>query len=99
MSKFSITLPHDRRGIVRRGMIIKKHLFERLFSRRSSDPDEVRKGYLIQLDPPDGSVKEYKFFRTKRGEWFLDPDCKVPLGTDEMALTIKRAIEQYESQV
>jgi hypothetical protein len=98
MGHFTITLPNNQQGDVRWGTITKKSLFLNLFRKNRLD-NEVKKGYIIKIEPAPEDHKEYRLLKTKAGEWTSqDNEGFRVTPEDQTSVAIKKAIDNYESQ-
>ena len=98
MGQFTIALPNNQRGDVRWGTIRKKSLFLDLFKKKRLD-NEVKKGYIIKIEPASKNQKEYRFLKTKKGNWTSEDDGGFQVTSDDqISIEIKKAIDNYESQ-
>ena len=90
MGHFTIRLPDNRLGDVRWGKVRKLELPFRWLFRKGRD---VQTGYIVRVSPAKKHETEYRLFKAKDGNWYLDADGTVPV-KDATALAIKEAIEQ-----
>jgi 23S rRNA maturation-related 3'-5' exoribonuclease YhaM len=98
MGHFTITLPNNLQGDVRYGTIKKKSLFLDLFKTKKLN-NEVKKGYIIKIEPTSTEPNEYRLLKTKEGKWTTDDDGGFQVTPDdEISASIKSAIDNYESQ-
>ena len=96
MGHFTIHLPNNRQGDVRWGTIRKKSLFPSIFRKSNS---EVKKGYIVKIEPTSAGPKEYRLLKTKDGKWTSEDDGGFRVTPDdEMSASIKSAIDNYESE-
>ena len=97
MGHFTIALPNNQQGDVRCGTIRKMTFFLSLFG-RNNQPKEVKKGYIISVEPATEIKKEYRLLKNKAGEWTNEDNEGFRVATDdETTLAIKKAIDYYES--
>jgi hypothetical protein len=97
MGRFTIELPNNQHGDVRWGTIRKKSLFLGLF-KKNRLKNEVKKGYIIKIEPVSKDQKEYRLLKTKEGNWtFEDVDGFQVTPEDEISIEIKKAIDNYEN--
>jgi len=98
MGHFTITLPNDQQGDVRWGTIRKKSIFLNLFKSNKSG-DEIKKGYIVNVESTSAEQKEYRLLKTKAGDWTSEDDGGFRVTPDdEISLSIKKAIDNYEDQ-
>src|SRR5689334_431761 len=98
MGHFTITLPNNLQGNVRWGTIKKKSLFFDLFKSKKSN-NEVKKGYIIRIEPTTTEHKEYRLLKTMEGKWTSEDVGGFQVTPDdEIGASIKSAIDNYESQ-
>ena len=98
MGHFTITLPNNLRGDVRWGTIKKKSLFLDLFTTKKLN-NEVKKGYIIRIEPTATGPNEYRLLKTKEGKWTSEDDGGFQVTPDdEITASIKTAIDNYEHQ-
>src|SRR4029079_18399665 len=98
MGHFTINLPNNQQGDVRWGTIKKKSLFLDLFKSKKSN-NEIRKGYIIRIEPTSIENNEYRLLKTKEGKWTSEDDGGFQVTPDdEISASIKSAIDNYESQ-
>jgi len=98
MGHFTITLPNNQQGDVRWGTVRKKSIFLNLFKDNKSG-NEIKKGYIIKVEPTSTEQKEYRLLKTKEGNWTSEDDGGFRVTPDdEISLSIKKAIDDYESQ-
>ena len=98
MGQFTIDLPNSYHGDVRWGTIRKKALFLGLFKRNRLN-NEVKKGYIIKIEPAIKDQKEYHLLKTKDGIWASEgEEGFVVTPDDQISVEIKKAIDNYESQ-
>lgn len=96
MGHFTITLPNNLQGDVRWGTIKKKSLFLDLFRIKKSN-NEVKKGYIIRIEPTPPQHKEYRLLKTKEGKWTSEDGGGFRVTPDdEISASIKSAIDNYE---
>ena len=97
MGHFTITLPNNQQGDVRCGTIRKKTLFLDLFG-SNKQPNEIKKGYIVTVEPATENRKEYRLLKNKAGEWTNEDNegFKVIID-DETSIAIKNAIDHYEN--
>lgn len=94
MSEFSITLPDNRKALVKTGKVTQKRLLRYLFQSRKST---TRTGYLVRTDMRDGAQKDYMLYKTNDGKWWLDAEGQRPPQENTIEMAIKKAIESHES--
>jgi hypothetical protein len=98
MGQFTITLPNDQQAEVRFGTIRKKSLFLGLF-KKSRLNNEVKKGYIVKIEPSPHDKKEYRLLKTQEGKWTSEDNEGFRVTVDnEISVAIKNAIDKYESQ-
>ena len=98
MGHFTINLPNNQKGDVRWGTIKKKSLFLGLFKSKKSE-SEIRKGYIIKIEPASIENNEYRLLKTREGKWTSEGDEGFQVTPDdEISASIKSAIDNYESQ-
>jgi len=98
MGHFTITLSNNQKGDVRWGTIRKKSLFLGLFKKTRLD-NEVKKGYIIKIEPASKDQKEYRLLKTKEGNWTSQDDGGFQVTPDDLiSVEIKKAIDNYENQ-
>ncbi len=98
MRHFTIALPNNQQGDVKWGTITKKSPFLGLFRKNRLD-NEVRKGYIVTMEPTSKDQKEYRLLKTKEGEWTSEDDGGFRVTPDDqISIAIKKAIDNYESQ-
>lgn len=98
MGHFTINLPNNLQGDVRFGMIKKKSLFLDLFKTKKSN-DDIKKGYIIKIEPTSTERNEYRLLKTKEGKWTSEDVGGFQVSPDdEISVSIKNAIDNYESQ-
>ena len=98
MGHFTIALPNNQKGDVIWGTIRKKSLFLDLF-RKGKLANEVKKGYIIKIEPTTSKPNEYRLLKTKEGKWTSEDDGGFQITPDdEISASIKSAIDNYESQ-
>jgi hypothetical protein len=96
MGHFTIHLPNNRQGDVRCGTIRKKSLFSNLFKKSNS---EVKKGYIVKIEPTSTGHNEYRLLKTKNGKWASEDDGGFQVTPDdELSASIKSAIDNYEGE-
>jgi|SRR5205809_3970510 len=98
MGHFTVALPNNQQVDVRWGTIRKKSLFLDLF-RKNRLNNEVKKGYIVKIEPASKDQKEYRLLKTKEGQWTFEDDGGFGVTPDDqISLAIKSAIDNYESQ-
>jgi hypothetical protein len=98
MGHFTIALPNNQQGDVRWGTIRRKSLFIGLF-RNSKLNNEVKKGYIVNIEPASKGQKEYRLLKTNEGEWLSEDDGGFRVTPDDqISVAIKKAIDNYERQ-
>lgn len=98
MGHFTINLPNNLQGDVRFGTIKKKSLFLDLFKTKKSN-DDIKKGYIIKIGPTSTEHNEYRLLKTKEGKWTSEEVGGFQVSPDdEICVSIKNAIDDYESQ-
>jgi hypothetical protein len=96
MGQFIIDLPNNRHGEVRWGTIRKKSLFLGLF-KKAQPGNEVKKGYIIKIEPASNNQKEYRLLKTKEGDWTSEDNGGFQVTPDDqISAEIKKAIDNYE---
>jgi hypothetical protein len=73
MGHFTITLPNNLQAEVRCGTIKKKALFLDLFKTKKLN-NEVKKGYIIKIEPTSTKHSEYRLLKTNEGKWTCEHD-------------------------
>jgi len=73
MGHFTIILPNNQQGDVRCGTIRKKTLFLGLFG-INKQPNEVKKGYIVTVEPATENRKEYRYGKRIRSLTWLRID-------------------------
>jgi len=97
MGHFTISLPNNLQGDVRFGTIKKKSLFLDLFKPKKSN-DDIKKGYIIKIEPTSTEQNEYRLLKTKEGKWTSEDVGGFQVSPDdELSALIKSAIDNYES--
>jgi hypothetical protein len=96
MGHFTISLPNNVKGDVRWGKVMKKgtHFFN-LFLPWKKINREEKTGYIIKVDPAVENRAEYRFFKTKEGNWSQDVEGIKQLES-ETEIAIRKAIEAHE---
>lgn len=94
MAHFIVHLPENKIGDVRCGTVRKKAAPINFF-KRASRTVEIKTGYNIRVFSDRGHEKDYWMYKSKTGEWSLDPDGAVKL-QEEIVLNIQKAIVQKE---
>jgi hypothetical protein len=98
MGQFTIHLPNNLQGDVRFGTIKKKSVFLGLFKTKKSDND-IKRGYIIKIEPRYIEHNEYRLLKTKEGKWTSEDTGGFQVSPDdEISASIKSAIDSYESQ-
>ena len=98
MGHFTITLPNNLHGDVRWGAIRKKSLLLDLFKSKKLEND-IKKGYIVNIEPTSDEHKEYRLLKTMEGTWSSESDGGFQVTPDdEISTSIKNAIDSYESQ-
>src|SRR6476659_3917791 len=98
MGHFTIQLPNNQQGDVRWGTIRKKSLFLDLLKSKKSN-NEVKKGYIVKIEPTFTGHNEYRLLKTKEGKWTSEDDGGFQITPDdEITASIKSAIDYYENQ-
>jgi len=98
MGHFTIALPNNQQGDVRWGTIRKKSLFLDLF-RKNRLNNEVKKGYIVHIEPASTNQQEYRLLKTKEGEWLSEGDEGFRVTPDDqISIAIKKAIDNFEGQ-
>ena len=98
MGHFTINLPNNQHGDVRYGTIKKMSLFFGLFKSKKSN-NEVKKGYIVRIDPTSTKHNEYRLLKTKQGKWTSEDDGGFQVTPDdEISVLIRSAIDNYESK-
>ena len=98
MGHFTISLPNNLQGDVRFGTIKKKSLFLDLFKTKKSN-DDIKKGYIIKIEPTSTEQNEYRLLKTKEGKWTSEDVGGFQVSPDdEISTAIKGAIDNYESR-
>ncbi len=98
MGHFTITLPNNQQGDVRWGTIRRSSLFLNIFKRNKSNY-EIKKGYIVKVEPTSTEQKEYRLLKTKEGNWISKDDGGFQVTPDdEISVSIKKAIDNYENQ-
>ncbi len=97
MGHFKIDLVSGRQADVRYGKITEKMInFWDLFRRRRGDRVK-RIGYVVKLDPPQRSGREYRFLRSIEGIWVKEDSGAFRVSEDdELSIEIKKGIDDYE---
>ena len=97
MGHFTISLPNNLQGDVRFGTIKKKSLFLDLFKTKKSN-DDIKKGYIVKIEPTSTEHNEYRLLKTKEGKWTSEDVGGFQVSPDdELSALIKSAIDNYES--
>src|SRR3954469_9231265 len=97
MGHFTISLPNNQQGDVRCGTIRKKTFFLGLFS-NNKQYNEVKKGYIVTIEPATKNQVEYRLLKNEGGEWTAEDNEGFKVTADnETMLAIKKAIDYYES--
>jgi hypothetical protein len=98
MGHFTITLPNNQQGDVRQGTVRKKSTLLNFLKGNKSD-NEIKKGYIVKIEPNSTEQKEYRLLKSKEGNWISEDDGGFQVTPDdEISLSIKKAIDNYESQ-
>ena len=96
MGHFTINLPNNLQGDVRFGTIKKKSLLSDLFKKSNHD---IKKGYIIKIQPTSTEHHEYRLLKTKEGKWTSEDVGGFQVSPDdETSIAIKSAIDNFESQ-
>lgn len=96
MGHFTINLPNNLQGDVRFGTIKKKSLLSDLFKKSNHD---IKKGYIIKIQPTSTEHDEYRLLKTKEGKWTSEDVEGFQVSPDnEISTAIKSAIDNFESQ-
>lgn len=96
MGHFTINLPNNLQGDVRFGTIKKKSLLSDLFKKSNHD---IKKGYIIKIQPTSTEHDEYRLLKTKEGKWTSEDVGGFQVSPDdEISTAIKSAIDNFESQ-
>jgi hypothetical protein len=86
MEQYSIDLPNNRKGtIVQKKEFMNVEPSQLIFC--ILNPKRI--GYCVKMNPPDGGRKEYRVFKTKKGNW-------LKIGENEITISIKKAIDEIE---
>jgi hypothetical protein len=98
MGHFTITLPNNQQGDVRWGTVRKELISLNLF-RANKSGNKIKKCYIVKVEPASAEPKEYRLLKTKEGDWTFEDDGGFRVTPDnEITLSIKRAIDNYEGQ-
>ena len=98
MGHFTINLPNNQLGNVRWGTIKKKSLFLNPFKGNNSN-NEVKKGYIVRIEPTSTGLNEYRLLKTKEGKWTSEDDGGFHVTPDdEISVLIRSGIDNYESK-
>ena len=98
MGHFIINLPDNKQADVRWGTVRKELISLNLFKGNKSR-NEIKKGYIVNLEPTSAEQKEYRLLKTKDGNWISGDDGAFRVTPDdEVSLSIKKRIDDYESQ-
>ena len=98
MRHFTISLPNNLHGDVRWGTIKRKLLFLDLLKGKKLN-SEVKKGYIIRVEPTTTEHKEYRLLKTMEGKWTSEDVGGFQVTSDdEISASIKSAIDNYENQ-
>lgn len=96
MGHFTINLPNNLQGDVRFGTIKKKSLLSDLFKKSNHD---IKKGYIIKIQPTSTEHDEYRLLKTKEGKWTSEDVGGFQVSPDdEISTAIKSTIDNFESQ-
>lgn len=98
MGHFTITLPNNQQGDVRWGTV-RKELISLNFFKGNKSGNQIKKVYIVKVEPTSIEQKEYRLLKTKVGNWTSDDHGGfLVTPDDEISLSIKKAIDNYESQ-
>jgi hypothetical protein len=98
MGHVTITLPNNLQAEVKWGTIKKKALLLDLFKTKKLN-SEVKKGYIIKIEPTSTEHSEYRLLKTNEGKWTSEDAGGFQVTPDdEISASIKSAIDKYESQ-
>lgn len=98
MGYYTITLPHNIEGEVQWRTVNRRSTsFIHLHLPWKRASPEVKRGYVVKLKSAFVNETEYRLFKTNEGEWFQDAKGKVEV-KEQIALAIKRAIEEHENR-
>jgi hypothetical protein len=100
MAQFFIDLPNNRQGNVRTGIKRKeqKRFLHLLMPWKKIDKEE-KLAYIIEVNPVD-DIREYRLLKTKDGKWLHEGEDKwLCEGDGKLNLLIKKAIDEYESNI
>jgi ASC-1-like (ASCH) protein len=89
MAAFTISLPNNLMGTVRKGKITKIAFRVADLLKFKKRKIEVRVGYIIHVDLAPGDRIVYQLSKTKEGKWVSEPE-------DPMTQAVRRAIDRYE---
>ena len=99
MGHFTITLPNNLHGEVRWGTIRKKSVLLDLFKFKKLDND-IKKGYIVNIEPTSNEPKEYRLLKTMEGKWSSESHGGFRVTPDdEISTSIKNAIDSYETNI
>ena len=100
MAQFFIDLPNNRQGNVRTGIKRKeqKTFLHLLMPWKKIDTEE-KLAYIVEVTPVD-DIREYRLLKTKNGKWLQEGEDKwLCEGDGKLNLLIKKAIDEYESNI
>ena len=92
MGHFIITLPNKSTWDVRSGYVQKKIALLDFF-RKNKLHNDKRKGYIVMNK---SEQKEYRLLKTFDGKWLNKDEPGFQAGNDETAISIKKAIDEFE---
>ena len=98
MAQFFISLPNNRQGNVKTGIMRKttKSFADFLLPWKKFNREE-KIAYIVQVEPVD-DINEYRLLKTKEGKWLEKGEDKwLREGEGTINLTIKKAIDDYEN--
>ena len=100
MAQFFIDLPNNRQGNVRTGIKRKeqKSFLHLLMPWKKIDKEE-KLAYIVEVNLVD-DIREYRLLKTKNGKWLQEGEDKwLCEGDGKLNLLIKKAIDEYESNI
>ena len=98
MGHFTISLPNNQQGDVRRGKVIKEQMPLQLL-RLQPFIKEENIGYIVKVDPALDGTEEYHLMKTKEGKWLKKGEnAWIKEGEGNINLAIKKAIDQFEKE-
>jgi hypothetical protein len=89
MAQFTISLPNNLMGTVRKGKIMKIDFRVADLLKFKKTKTEERVGYIVNVDLAPGDRIVYRLSKTIDGKWLSEP-------VDPMTQAVTHAIDSYE---